>query len=61
MLRTILVAVPAFMRVEPVITSGPTRGTIFTSASTSRAEEGLHVKKIAPAPMRRASASAPRT
>ena len=30
-LRTSLVAVPAFMRVEPVTTSGPTSGAITTS------------------------------
>src|SRR5690606_36149873 len=30
-LSTILVAVPAFMRVEPVITSGPTSGAMTTS------------------------------
>ena len=31
--RMSLVAVPAFMRVEPVITSGPTSGAITTSCA----------------------------
>ncbi len=30
-LRTSFVAVPAFIRVEPVMTSGPTRGAMTTS------------------------------
>ena len=35
MLSTSLVAVPAFMRVEPVTTSGPVRGRIRMSTASS--------------------------
>ena len=38
--RTILVAVPAFMRVEPVITSGPTSGAITTSCERRSSSDG---------------------
>ena len=39
-LSTILVAVPAFMRVEPVTTSGPTSGAITTSCVCSSSSDG---------------------
>ena len=43
MLRTIFSAVPAFIRDEPAITSGPTTGAIETSAAAAIRESGLHV------------------
>ena len=45
MLSTSLVAVPAFIRVDPVMTSGPTSGTILIAAATDLAAVGLQVKK----------------
>ena len=53
MLSTSLVAVPAFIRVDPVMTSGPTSGTILIAAATDSAAVGLHVKKIVGQPLLR--------
>ena len=43
MLRTSFCAVPAFMRVEPMSTSGPTSGQIATSTSSVNSERGVQV------------------
>src|SRR5437867_8221967 len=51
MLRTSFSAVPAFMRVEPVITSGPTIGAIETSAISAILDLGLQVMLRTLAPM----------
>src|SRR5678816_500941 len=40
MLRTSFCAVPAFMRVDPVTISGPTRVSITTSATFAMGESG---------------------
>ena len=36
-------AVPAFMRVEPMTTSGPTSGQMATSTSSVNSARGVHV------------------
>jgi hypothetical protein len=59
MFKTSFCAVPAFMRVEPVTTSGPTRGAITTSASKRASEEGLAVTTIVTAPTLRPYSTAP--
>src|SRR5207302_1907730 len=58
MFRIIFWAVPAFIRVEPEITSGPTSATIARSAAFSRGELRLQVTAIVLAPRRRAYSSA---
>src|ERR1700722_16309634 len=58
MLRTILWAVPAFMRDDPARTSGPTCVTMARWAARSRGEFGLQVRAMVRAPRRRASAMA---
>ena len=58
MFSTSFVAVPAFMRLDPATTSGPTSTTIGTSGSRARREAGLHVMPIvAAAPRSRLAAS----
>ena len=54
MLRTILCAVPAFMRDDPANTSGPTSVTMAKSAARSRGELRLQVRAMVLAPRRRA-------
>jgi hypothetical protein len=49
---TIFVAVPAFIRVLPVTTSGPTAGQITTSALTDDLTSGEHVTNRQAAPIR---------
>jgi hypothetical protein len=51
MLSTSLVAVPAFSRVEPLMTSGPTTGVIIRSAASASAEPSLQASPIAAAPI----------
>src|SRR5271163_300657 len=58
MLRTILWAVPAFMREDPARTSGPTWVTMAKWAARSSGELGLQVRAMVWAPRRRASAMA---
>lgn len=53
-LRTILCAVPAFMRDDPAKTSGPTSVTMAKSAARSRGELRLQVRAMVLAPRRRA-------
>jgi len=48
MLSTIFCAVPAFIRVEPASTSGPTTGTIATSAARVISESGTQVTATVP-------------
>ena len=55
----ILVAVPAFKRVEPAITSGPTTGTTLTSAALVIEEPGTQVTATVKAPSFRACSTAP--
>src|SRR5260221_9346919 len=59
MLRTIFCAVPAFIRVEPVIASGPTVGIIEISATLAIAESGLHVMHAVKQPRALAYLTAP--
>ncbi len=61
MLRTIFVAVPAFSRVEPAITSGPTAGAIVRSTKVCSSVRGSQVTNTIFEPARRARVSAPRT
>ena len=56
MLSTILVAVPAFSRVDPAITSGPTVSTMATSARSFSSDRGSQVMPM----MRRFAARAAR-
>ena len=58
MLRTILCAVPAFMRDDPASTSGPTSVTIAKSATRSSGELRLHVSAIVLDPRQRAYSTA---
>ena len=58
MLRTILWAVPAFMRDDPASTSGPTWVTMAKCAARSSGELGLQVRAMVRAPRRRASVMA---
>ena len=60
MLSTSLVAVPAFMRVEPVRISGPVAGVMAMSAAWARGELGMQESPIVSAPRDRAWAIAPR-
>ena len=61
MFRTILVAVPAFSRVEPAMTSGPTPRMMATSARSFSADRGSQVTPMMGARAARALATAPRT
>ena len=61
MLSTILVAVPAFSRVEPAMTSGPTAGEMTMSTKVCSSVPGQQVRKTILTPFRRARVSAPRT
>jgi hypothetical protein len=59
-LRTSFVAVPAFIRVEPAIASGPTIGVTATSASRARPSGGggkLRIPILAPRTLASASAA----
>ena len=58
---TNLVAVPAFIRVDPITTSGPTTGQMATSTSALISPRGLQVTKIVLAESDFALAIAPRT
>ena len=51
-LSTSLVAVPAFRRVEPLSTSGPTTGVIARSATPDRSDWGLQESPIVGVPCR---------
>ena len=59
MFSTSFWAVPAFSRVEPVMTSGPGRGQMVSSASLDIGESGLHTRAMAAAPLARAYFRAP--
>ena len=61
MLSTILVAVPAFSRVEPAMTSGPTAGEMTMSTKVCNSVPGQQVRNTILTPLRRARVSAPRT
>ena len=61
MFSTILVAVPAFSRVEPAMTSAPTPGAIVRSTNVCSSVAGSQVTKMMRAPTLRAPVSAPRT
>ena len=61
MFSTILVAVPAFNRVDPAMTSGPTSGAMITSTNVWSSLPGQHVTKTIFTFDRRARVSAPRT
>jgi len=50
MLRTSLVAVPAFMRVLPVRTSAPVAGVMAMSAARARAQWGTQLRPMVRAP-----------
>ena len=50
MLSTILVAVPAFMRVEPLTTSGPTTGVMLTSERVASSGSRLQLRPTVKAP-----------
>src|SRR6266550_1263354 len=52
MFSTSLVAVPAFILLDPAMTSGPTSITMATSAARASAESGLHVIATVPATWR---------
>ncbi len=58
---TILVAVPAFRRVDPAMTSGPGSGVIAIFARRASSESGVQLMPIVSAPSRLASSMAPRT
>jgi hypothetical protein len=61
-LSTSFVAVPAFIRVEPAITSGPTLGTMQTSAQARTSSSGsVQQRKPTRAPRSFARRSAART
>jgi hypothetical protein len=59
MFSTNFCAVPALSRVEPAITSGPTTGTMLTSAAFVMAESGAQVIATVNAPSDRAWLTAP--
>ena len=61
MFSTILVAVPALSRVDPVSTSGPTLGAMIRSTKFWRSAPGQQVTKMMRRPLLRARVSAPRT
>ena len=50
MFSIIFCAVPLFMRVEPVMTSGPGAGEMAMSACASASQPGQHVTAIVSAP-----------
>ncbi len=58
---TIFWAVPAFMRVDPVMASGPVFTRIGTSAFGARAAKGLDASSTVRAPRERPMSSAPPT
>ena len=58
MLQMSFCAVPAFMRVEPATTSGPTSATISMSAARPSGEPGLQVIPTVLAPRPRAYSTA---
>ena len=60
-LSTSLVAVPAFMRVDPVRISGPVTGVMAISATRAIAESGTQVSAMVRAPRLCAKSSAPST
>jgi len=55
------VAVPAFRRVEPAMTSGPTAGAMVTSTNVCSSVCGSQVTKMIFEPALRALVRAPRT
>ena len=59
MFRTNLVAVPAFMRVEPATISGPASGAMEISTARESSESGVQLMPMVRAPRRRASATRP--
>ncbi len=59
--RASFVAVPAFNRVEPATTSGPTSSRTTTWASPRISRDRLAVTRMVAVPRRRASSIAPRT
>ena len=59
MFNTSFCAVPAFIRVEPVIASGPTTGTIAISTDLVSADSGLHTIAAVKQPIDRAYSTAP--
>src|SRR2546430_14840671 len=59
MFRTIFCAVPALSLLEPVTTSGPTTGTILTSATLVIEDPGAQVTATVKAPNERAYDTAP--
>ena len=61
MLSTSFCAVPAFRRVDPATTSGPTSGVMAISTARASSESGVQLIPTVTAPMRRASATAPST
>ncbi len=61
MFSTSLVAVPAFSRVDPAMTSAPTPGAIVRSTNVCNSVPGSHVTKMIRVPTLRAIVSAPRT
>src|ERR1039458_5449997 len=61
MFRTSLVAVPAFMRVEPATISGPVSGVMAICTARANSESGVQLMPAVTAPRRRASAIAPST
>ena len=61
MFSTIFVAVPAFRRVEPAMTSGPTAGAIVRSTNVWSSVLGSQVTKMILDAAQRARVSAPRT
>jgi hypothetical protein len=61
MFSTILVAVPAFNRVDPAITSGPTAGAMVRSTNVCSSVRGSQVTKMIFEPALRALVNAPRT
>ena len=50
MLSTSLVAVPAFMRVDPAITSGPTKGVMAIWTERESSESGVQLIPTVNAP-----------
>src|SRR5579875_3233146 len=61
MLVIIFWALAAFMRVEPLMTSGPTSAQMVMSATCERSEFGLQVIAAVLAPRARAYSTAPTT
>ena len=61
MFNTSLVAVPAFIRVDPAITSGPTRGVIAICTRRASGESGVQLIPMVSAPSLFAASTAPST